>query len=115
MEYDLLFTVIDDENWKEIAAQGTFKPKSIEELGYIKCIEEKDLERYVNLESLKEKDLILVVIDPLRIRESIKAGKEDGFNVIKIFGQLDLDAIIDKIDLKKSKKGNYSVSVRHYD
>ena len=26
-----------------------------------------------------------------------------------------LDAIIDKIHIKPSKKGNYSISVRHYD
>ena len=103
MEYDLLFTVIDDQNWKEIAAEGTFHPASLDELGYIKCIDEKDLERYVNLEILKDKDLILVVIDPLRIKDSIKAEKEDGFNIVKISGSLTLDAIIDKIDLKKSK------------
>ena len=115
MEYDLLFTIIDDQNWKEIASEGTFHPASLDELGYIKCIDEKDLERYVNLDKHTDKDLILVVIDPLRIKNSIKAEKDGEFRIIKISGSLTLDAIIDKIDLKKSKKGDYTISIKHYD
>ena len=41
--------------------------------------------------------------------------KQDGFTIIKLFGELTLDAIIDKIDLKPSKKGDYTFSVKHYD
>ncbi|MEO9887343.1 MAG: DUF952 domain-containing protein [Balneola sp.] len=115
MEYDLLFTVIDDQNWKDIAAEGTFHPSSLDELGYIKCIDEKDIERYINQEIFKEKELKLVVIDPLRIKDSIKTEMENGFKVIKVAGSLTLDAIIDKIELKKSKKGNYTVAIKHYD
>jgi uncharacterized protein (DUF952 family) len=115
MEYDLLFTLINDQKWKEIAAQGTFHPASLDELGYIKCIDEKDLQKYINLDIHKDKDLILVVIDPLRVKDSIKTEKQDGFTIIKLFGELTLDAIIDKIDLKPSKKGDYTFSVKHYD
>ncbi len=115
MDYDLLFTVIDDQNWKEIASEGTFHPKTLDELGFIKCIDEKDLENYVNLDIHKEKDLILVVIDPLRVKNSIKTEKEGDFKIIKLFGSLTLDAIIDKIDLKPSKKGDYSIKIQHYD
>ena len=115
MEYDLLFTIVDDQNWKEITAEGVFAPASLEESGYIKCIDEKDLEKYLNQDRLKGKELMLVVIDPLRIKDSIKAVKEDGFSIIKITGSLTTDAIIEKIDLKESKKGSYNVSVKHYD
>ncbi|XWN38327.1 MAG: DUF952 domain-containing protein [Balneola sp.] len=115
MEYDLLFTVIDDQNWKDIAAQGTFHPASLDELGYIKCIDEKDLEKYINKDIHKGKKLTLVVIDPLRVKNSIKSVKQEEFKVIQLFGELTLDAIIDKIDLKPSKKGDYTISVKHYD
>jgi len=115
MEYDLLFTIIDDQNWKEIASEGTFHPSSLDELGYIKCINENDIERYVNQDHLEGKDLILVVIDPLRVKNSIKAETENGFRIIKLSGSLTLDTIIDKIDLKPSEKGNYTVKIKHYD
>lgn len=115
MEYDLLFTIIDDQNWKEIASEGTFHPSSLDEVGYIKCIDERDIERYVNQEYLQGKDLILVVIDPLRVKNSIKAETENDFRIIKLSGSLTLDTIIDKIDLKPSIKGNYSVKIKHYD
>ena len=115
MEHDLLFTIIDDQNWKEIASEGTFHPASLDELGYIKCIDEKDIEKYVNQDQFKDKDLKLVVIDPLRIKDSIKTEMENGFKVIKLSGSLTLDAIIDKISLQKSKKGNYTIAIKHYD
>ncbi|HAW78346.1 MAG TPA: hypothetical protein DF712_21835 [Balneola sp.] len=115
MDYDLLFTVVEDQNWKEITSSGTFKPSSLEELGYIKCIDEKDLQQYVNQEILTGKELLLVVIDPLRVRDSIKADKENGFSIIKLYGELTLDALIDKIELKPSKKGDYTIKINHYD
>ena len=115
MEYDLLFTIVDDENWKEITSEGVFAPTSLEELGYIKCIGENNLEQYVNLERFKGKQLILVVIDPLRVKDSIKTAKEDDFKIIQLYGTLTMDAIIDKIHLEQSKKGEYKISVKHYD
>lgn len=115
MEYDLLFTIVADQNWKEITKEGIFAPASLQELGYIKCIDEKDLERYLNQDALEGKELMLVVIDPLRIKDSIKAEKNEGFNIVKISGSLTMDAIIDKIDLIRSKKGTYSINIKHYD
>ena len=115
MDHDLFFTVVEDQNWKAIAANGTFHPSSLEDLGYIRCIAEKDLQRYVNLERLKGKELLLVVIDPLRVKNSIKTETESGFSFIKLYGELTLDAIIDKIELKPSEKGNYSIKISHYD
>lgn len=115
MEYDLLFTVIDDQKWKEIAKDGTFRPASLEKLGYIKCIHEKDIQRYVNLDIHKDKELILVIIDPLRVKDSIKSVTEESFNIIKVFGELTLDTIIDKIELKSSEKGEYTIKIKHFD
>ena len=115
MEQDLLFTIVDDQNWKEITSEGIFAPKTLDTLGYIKCIDEVHLERFVNTDQFKGKELILVVIDPLRVKDSIKTDKEDDFKIIKLSGTLTMDAIIDKIHIVPSKKGVYKISVRHYD
>lgn len=115
MEHDLLFTVVDDQNWKEITTSGVFAPHSLEETGYIKCIAEDHLQAFVNSSDFEGKELLLVVIDPLRIKDSIKADKEGDFKIIKISGSLALDAIIDKIKLNPSKDGDYTISIKHYD
>ncbi|MEP1150417.1 MAG: DUF952 domain-containing protein [Balneola sp.] len=115
MEHDLLFTIIIDENWKEITANGNFSPNSVEELGYIKCIDEKHIEDYINSEAFTDKNLLLVVIDPLRIKESIKNDREGELKIIKIQGNLSLDAVIDKIPLEKDKNGKYSLNIKHFD
>lgn len=115
MEHDLLFTIIVDENWKEITANGNFSPTSVNELGYIKCIDEKHIEGYINSEAFTEQNLVLVVIDPLRIKESIKNGKEGDIKIIQIQGSLSLDAVIDKIPLERDGNGKYSLNIKHFD
>lgn len=115
MEHDLLFTIIVNENWKEIATEGYFSPNSVEELGYIKCIHEDYIEEYINTDNFVDQNLLLVVIDPLRIKDSIKNEKEGDLKVIKIKGKLSMDAIIDKIPLERNTNGKYTLNIKHYD
>ncbi len=115
MDYDLLFTVIKKEDWKAFTSSGKFEPDTIKEFGHIICIDEKNLEEYVNQKALAEYQLMLIIIDPLRVQDFIKSETKEGVRYIYIAGSLNLDAIIDKIDLNKNKKNRYKVSIKHYD
>ncbi len=116
MDKDLFFTVIEQQNWKEFTTTGKFKPTSVQEHGYIECIDEDDLEKYLNeISSEQDQKLLLIVIDPLRIKSTIKNITEEGVKKIRISGSLDLDSIIDKIKIGPDKKGKFRFSVKHYD
>jgi len=115
LEHDLLFTIIVNENWKEITTEGYFCPNSVNEFGYIKCIDEKSIEKYINSDNFTDQDLLLVVIDPLRIKDSIINEKEGDIKIIKIKGKLTMDAIIDKIPLERNTNGKYALNIKHYD
>ncbi|MEX0608333.1 MAG: DUF952 domain-containing protein [Balneolaceae bacterium] len=115
MEIDLLFTAVNDDDWKRITETGSFEPDSFTENGQVKCFEGADAEKIVNLHFSESTTVLLLVIDPLRIQSPIKRFKEDDLSFIAIQGTFSIDAIIDKIKLKKNKNGSFSVKVKHFD
>ncbi len=114
MEYDLLFSLINKQDWKEVTSSGQLKSITQDDDGYLTCLESNELEKYANTIYSSSEELLLIVIDPLRIQSPIKKANEEGFSVFRVFGSIPLDAVIDKITLKKGKKG-FSVHIKHHD
>lgn len=115
MENDLLFTLIYKDDWKEYTKTGYFEPKELSELGHIRCFEGKFAERMANQFFNESEYLLLIVIDPLRIHEPMKRSKEVDIDFTTIHGKFSIDAIIDRISLKKSKKGEFNIRIKHFD
>lgn len=115
MDNDILFTVIEKQQWKSLTETGKFRPSTLDDFGYIECIAENDLEKYLNEQEGEHTEYMLVLIDRLRIKDSIKTISDNNISKIHIFGELDLDAIIDKIKLKRDDKKRFSFKVKHFD
>lgn len=115
MEIDLLFTVIRRSDWKITTEDGQYEPTSYKEEGIVQCLTGDSLEAFLNKNFNEVENVMLVVIDPLRIEAPIKKMEKDGFHFVTIQGTFSLDAIIDKIPLEKDKEGKYSIKVKHYD
>ncbi len=115
MEYDLLFTLINKEDWKKNTESGFFVPDELEEKGFIECFEGKFTELIANSSFVHSNQLLLLVIDPLRINEPIKKERNDEFEFYSIQGKFSIDAIIDRIILKKNSNGKFNVRVKHFD
>lgn len=115
MEYDLLFTLIRKEDWKKFTNSGYFKPDGLEENGYVRCYTDDQVESAANQHYSEEDLLFLVIIDPLRLQVPLLKKKIDGVEYPCISGAISLDTIIDRIELKKGKKGTFAVHVKHYD
>lgn len=115
MEIDLLFTLIRKEDWKAFSESGIFEPDSLEEQGYIQCFLGSQIQEAANSFFSKENDLLLIVIDPLRLQVPIKHEKEGDQTYPNVYGSFSIDAIIDRIVLRKGKKGDFSVKVKHFD
>lgn len=115
MENDLLFTLITKPDWKHYSQSGVFEPETLEETGFIRCYQGIQVEKAANdsFEGLDE--LLLIVIDPLRVQVPIKREKEDGEIYPNLYGAFSIDAVIDRIPLKRSKKGKFSVQIKHFD
>lgn len=115
MEYDLLFTLIRKSEWKIYSSSGSFEPSSLIENGFIQCYNGKQVEKAANSFFRDEEELFLIVIDPLRIQVPIKSQKSGDEVYPNLYGAFSIDAIIDRILLKKGKKGTFSVHVKHFD
>ena len=115
MEYDLLFTFINKKDWKPFTESGFFTPNSLDDIGYIKCFEGKYAELIANSNHSDSSQLLLLVIDPLRINEPIKKISEDKLEFYTIQGKFSIDAIIDRITLKKSNSGHFNIRIKHFD
>lgn len=115
LEYDLLFTVINNTDWKVYTESGLYTPKELKEHGFFKCFEGKFVEPYANLNYKHQNQLLLLVIDPLRINEPIKKFIDVEVEYYSIHGKISTDAIIDRIKLKKSKNGTFNIRIKHFD
>ena len=115
MEYDLLFTCINKENWKSFTESGYFIPQELSEKGYITCFGDKYAEKYANEYHRHSNQLLLLVIDPLRIHVPLKKIATDDIQYYSIQGKFTIDAIIDRITLKKSKNGLFQIRIKHFD
>lgn len=115
MDYDLLFTLIPKTSWRTATNEGVFAPESLASQGYIRCIPDKELENYANTQFDGIDELLLIVIDPLRIQVPIKHETIKDTRFALIYGSLKLDAIIEKIDLFRDKKNKFRISIKHFD
>ena len=115
MENDLLFTLISKLEWKQISSLGKFEPEYYKKEGHIRCFHGNQVEKAANDLFKDENELLLIVIDPLRIQVPLKNEKIGQETYPNLYGPFSIDAIIDRIPLKKSKKGTFSVLVKHFD
>ncbi len=115
MDYDLLFTIITKRSWKTFTSTGEYSPETLTTEGFIRCIPDKVLEEYANKQFESTDELLLIVIDPLRIQVPIKHEKVASVSYPLIYGSLSLDAIIEKIQLPRDKKGEFMISIKHFD
>lgn len=115
MEYDLLFTLIKKAEWKTYSTSGSFEPASLIEKGFIQCYSGKQVEDAANAFFQDENELFLIVIDPLRVQVPLKNEKSGEEIYPNLYGAFSIDAIIDRILIKRGKNGAFSVRVKHFD
>ncbi len=115
MDYDLLFTLIKKPEWKTYSSSGSFEPSSLIEKGFIQCYTGAQVEQAANSFYENENELFLIVIDPLRIQVPIK-NEHSGDEVYpNLYGAFSIDAVIDRILIKRGTKGDFSIRVKHFD
>lgn len=113
MDIDLLFIAVTTEEWRNISDVGKLKPADGETS--IRSFQGNDVEKIINKMYEQESELLLLILDPLRLQTPIKHNKEDGLSFVDIQGDIPLDTIIDKLKLKKGKDDSFSVNVKHFD
>lgn len=115
MDIDLLFTAFKESDWRNISGNGKIEPDTESDKNEIFTFTGDQAEAIINKKFEEEKQVLLIVFDPLRIQSPIKKTEIDGHTYIAIQGEVSLDAVIDKIKLKKGKNRQFSINVKHFD
>jgi uncharacterized protein (DUF952 family) len=115
LDIDLLFTAFKESDWRNISGNGKIEPDPDSKLNSVLTYTGEQAEAIINKSFEEEKQVLLIVFDPLRIQSPIKKTIIDGHTFIAIQGEVSLDAVIDKIMLKKGKNGQFSLKVKHFD
>lgn len=113
MQEELIFHLVRKNQWKENQEKGLFEPESYQEEGYIPCANGNQIEKIANEKFKGITELLLLVIDPTRVnaRVEIKQDTKNASASPCIYGPLNTDAIIDKIDLISDDNGNFDIKV----
>jgi len=116
MSIDLLFHITSQDQWRNYSTNGYIEPDSLQEEGFIHTSKGDQVEETANRLFSGEENILLLVIDPLRIQEPLKyETAENGLKYPHIYGKISIDAVIDKIPISPDKSGKYNVKVRHFD
>jgi uncharacterized protein (DUF952 family) len=132
MDVDLLFIPLNSVQWKECSSKGFIEPSKKEGSKSIRSIEAYTpsfVEEILNFKFVDQNELLLILIDPIRIQVPIKSelnnikpnNEEDSFGnskrypVVHLQGKISIDAVIDRIPIKKNKDGLFHVHVETID
>lgn len=113
MRNDLLFHITTKANWDEHKNDGNYEPESLEAEGFIHCSTGDQIEETANrIYTDKDKILLLVIDASLVGEENIKYEKDEDLGVTypHIYSPLNINAIIDKIEIKSENDGKFNIS-----
>ena len=80
--------------WDEAQKSGAYRPPSLDTEGFIHASLPEQVLQVANRFYLGKNDLLLLWIDPQRVRPSIRYELADGEQFPHIYGVLNLDAVL---------------------
>lgn len=91
----MIFHIATRDAWDEAARAGVYRADTLATEGFIHCSEANQVAEVANVRFRGRQDLVLLWIDPARVRAEIKYEEaSDGSGTFPhIYGPLDIDAV----------------------
>jgi len=112
MKEDLIFHLVKKKDWKEQKKEARYHPEVLDSKGFIPCSSGNNIEEIANRLFRGERRILLIVINTTLIEPELKyeQNMEGGVSYPHIYGPLNLDAVIDKIELVPEEDGSFEIS-----
>jgi uncharacterized protein (DUF952 family) len=109
---ELVFHIVGQSDWLDAQLLGHYAPDAFTADGFIHLSKKSQILHPANLLYRRRTDLQLLVIDADSVRADIvyepgSHGEEELFP--HLYGQLNLDAVIDVVDFPCNEDGSFSV------
>ena len=116
MRDDILFHLTTKEDWKAHQSDGNYEPESLDTQGFIHCSSGDQVEDTANRLFAEKQEILLLVIDVSSLRPQVKyeLDEDTGLKFPHIYGPLNTNAVIDKIDIHTEDDGKFEISFKSY-
>lgn len=103
----MIFHLATQDDWDAAARAGEYRPDTLEMEGFIHCSEAHQVADVANARFRGRGDLILLWIDPARVRAEIRYEEaSDGSGTFPhIYGPINTDAVARVIDYREKAAG----------
>lgn len=111
MRDDIVFHVTTEEYLKNHIMENRYHPESLDTKGVIHCSTGTQIEKTANRLFPDEDEVLLLVIDISTLSADVKyeADDETGEKFPHIFGPLNMDAVMDKLNIFTEDSGNFKI------
>jgi uncharacterized protein (DUF952 family) len=82
------------QDWQQAQLSGDYRTGSLDEVGFIHCSKPEQILKVANHYYPAARDLVLLWIDPTKLRPVLRWESSDGDIFPHLFGPLNLDAVI---------------------
>ena len=112
MKDDLIFHVVKKEDWKSQKKDSRYHPDSLDSEGFIHCASGNNIEDVTNRLYEGETNVLLIIINTTLVEPEIRYESSDDSDTKypHIYGPLNMDAVVDKIELAAEDDGSYKIS-----
>lgn len=107
---DIIFHLVNEEDWRNRRSGGAYRTPSLEEEGFIHCSRGSQVEKTANRLFRGERKLLLLVIDVPSLAPEIRYEESEGEQWPHVHGPINTGAIIDKIKLRPEDDGKFEIS-----
>ena len=105
---DRLLHICPVSDRQEAQARGEYRPASLDTEGFIHCSTAGQVAATANRFYHGRRGLVLLHIDPARVRPPVRLEPADGSLFPHIYGPLNLDAVVDVQEFEPGEDGTFS-------
>ncbi|SMO90458.1 DUF952 domain-containing protein [Fodinibius sediminis] len=109
---DLVFHITTKEEFNNQKRNNKYYPESLTSKGFIHCSKGSQIERTANHHFAGRQEVLLLVIDVSTLCSDIKyeVDEETGEKFPHIYGPLNTDAIMDKLNIFAESDGTFNIA-----
>ena len=104
----MIVHICEQEAWKAAQSSGEYRPTSLDYEGFIHCSRPEQLLEVANRFYRDAPELLLLWIDPNKVKANIRWEAADGGTYPHIYGPLDIEAVTIVTSLLPDESGAYT-------
>ena len=110
MDFKYVYKICTKEEWEEAKKKGKYEgSKKDKEDGFIHCSDKEQLKETFNKFFFKQKNLILLKIDALKLKNLIYEQVSDGNMFPHLYGPFEISNVIAEYKIDLRENGSYDI------